>query len=102
MVLGYTRDPTGTVPVVPVVPVSAERAPLLDKAFLGKAAWRYPTVIFKNLDTLRYCFYVQALFFCIVFLDHVKHLQIHATGARVPSRHQPNAATKNTCMLRTQ
>ena len=35
----------------------------------------------KNLDTFRYCFSVQALFFCIVFLDHVKYLQIHATGA---------------------
>ena len=60
---------------------SAERAPAFDKAFLRKATWRYPTVIFKNLDSLRYCFSVQALFLCIVFLNHVKHLQIHAMGA---------------------
>ena len=60
---------------------SAERAPALDKAFFRKAAWRYPAVIFKNGDTLRSCFSVQALCFCIVFLDHVKYLQIHATSA---------------------
>ena len=64
-----------------VQPASAERAPALDKAFFRKAAWRYPAVIFKNGDTLRSCFSVQALCFCIVFLDHVKYLQIHATGA---------------------
>ena len=38
-------------------------------------------VIFKNLDTLRSCFSVQSLCFCIVFLNHVKYLQIHATSA---------------------
>ena len=53
-----------------VQPASAERAPALDKAFFRKAAWRYPAVIFKNGDTLRSCFSVQALCFCSVFLDH--------------------------------
>ena len=60
---------------------SAERAPLFDKAVFRKATVLQSAVIFKNFDTLRSCFSVQALCFCIVFLDHVKHLQIHATGA---------------------
>ena len=51
------------------------------KQFSEKLHVLQSAVIFKNLDTLRSCFSVQALCFCIVFLDHVKHLQIHATGA---------------------
>ena len=34
-----------------------------------------------KIDTLSSCFSVQALCFCIVFLNHVKHLHIHATRA---------------------
>ena len=51
------------------------------KHFSEKLHVLQSAVIFKNLDTLRSCFSVQALCFCIVFLDHVKYLQIHATGA---------------------
>ena len=51
------------------------------KHFSEKLHVLQSAVIFKNLDTLRSCFSVQALCFCIVFLDHVKYLQIHATSA---------------------
>ena len=51
------------------------------KQFSEKLHVLQSAVIFKNLDTLRSCFSVQALCFCIVFLDHVKYLQIHATSA---------------------
>ena len=51
------------------------------KQFSEKLHVLQSAVIFKNLDTLRSCFSVQSLCFCIVFLDHVKYLQIHATGA---------------------
>ena len=51
------------------------------KQFSEKLHVLQSAVIFKNLDTLRSCFSVQAPCFCIVFLDHVKYLQIHATSA---------------------
>ena len=51
------------------------------KHFSEKLHVLQSAVIFKNLDTLRSCFSVQALCFCVVFLDHVKYLQIHATSA---------------------
>ena len=55
-------------------------------------------VIFKNLDSLRYCFSAQALFFCIAFLDHVKHLQIHARRVKFDIAQLPPQKI-HTCML---
>ena len=74
-------QPTATLVPVHDSATSAERAPLFDKAVFRKATCTPVGSHFQKRRHARSCFSVQALCFCIVFLDHVKYLQIHATSA---------------------